>query len=185
MTFRTSKKHKAQESTKTSKNALKLASRFQRFLKTGVASKKDLKDLDERFNSQLSQQGDRVLTLLDQLREFAAKNGGLDLVNQSCELWAKWLASLDSKENLGFSNLKIADGATDDTHGILLEGVIDAETNLFQMLFAYKSMLSSTIRNAGSIDEMARTSIFECAKEIIDTFQSRQRLLSKIINSQR
>ncbi|HYB03796.1 MAG TPA: hypothetical protein VED17_05000 [Nitrososphaerales archaeon] len=185
MTFRTSKKHKAQESTKISTNALKLASRFQRFLNTGVGSKKDLKDVDDRFNSQLSQQGDKILTLLDQLKEVVSKDISKDVLDQSCEFWAKWLSSLDSKDNVGYSNLRISDAASDGTQGVLVEGVIDAETHLFQMLFAFKTALSNALKDSDSMDENACLDISSGAREIIETYHSRQRILEKIAGSKR
>jgi hypothetical protein len=183
LTFRSSKKHKVQESTKVSSNALKLASRFQRFLNTGVGSRKDLRDVDERFMSQLSQQGDKILTLLDQLRELVPKGLPQEALNQSCEAWAKWLASCDSKENLGYSNLKASDGGSDGTQGVLLEGVIDAETHLFQMLYAYKVTLTNALKDPDSLDERLIGDISEGAREIMETFQSRQRILGKIVRS--
>ena len=153
MTFRTSKKHKTQESAKLSTNALKLASRFQRFLNTGVGTKKILKDVDDRFYSQVSQQGDKILTLLDQLKEIVSKDVSKDVLDQSCEVWAKWLSSLDSKDNLGYCNLRVSEAASDGTQGVLLEGVIDIETHLFQMLFAFKTALSNALKDSDSLGE--------------------------------
>jgi hypothetical protein len=185
LTFRTSKKHKSQESTKASRNALKLASRFQRFLNTGVSSKKDLKDVDERLSLQVKQQGDKILTLLDQLKDVATKGAGQGQLEQAFESWVKWISSLDSKDNLGYSSLKSTDGVKDDTLGILLEGVVDAETHLFQMLFAYKSSLSYAIKNPDALDAKSSHEFFESGCEIIETYQSRQRMLGKIVNSKR
>jgi len=181
LTFRTSKKHKSQESTKAAKNALKLASKFQRFLTTGVASKKDLKEVDERFISQLSQQSDKVLTLLDQLRELVSPNQRQEFLEPACEIWVKWVSSLDSKSNLGYSAVKFGD-SSDVTQGVLLESVVDSETNLFQMLYALKLTLSTAVRNPDSLDGKACLEILEGAREIIDSFQSRQRMLGKIVN---
>jgi len=141
--------------------------------------------VDERFVSQVSQQGDKILTLLDQLRELVPKALSPEVLNLSCEIWAKWLASLDSKENLGYSNLKASDGGSDGTQGVLLEGVIDAETHLFQMLFAYKTTLSNALKDPDSLDDRGLVDISEGAKEIIETFQSRQRILGKIVRSRR
>jgi hypothetical protein len=185
LTFRSSKKHKTQESTKLSTNALKLASRFQRFLNTGVGSKKDLKAVDDRFNTQVLQQGDRILTLLDQLKEIASKDSSKDVLDQSCELWAKWLSSLDSKDNLGYSNLRVSEAASDGTQGVLVESVIDAETHLFQMLYAFKSALSNALKDSDSMDEKASMEISRGAKEIIETYHSRQRILGKIAGPKR
>jgi hypothetical protein len=182
LTFRTSKKHKAQESTRSVKNALKLASKFQHFLNTGVASKKDLKDVDERFISQVSQHGDRILSMLDQLKEISSSTEGQESLSLACELWAKLLSNLDSKENLGYSNLKFVEGVTDDAQGSLLEAVVDAETHFFHMLLALKSTLSSSLKNPESLDGGFCTSILGNAKEVIDGYHSRQRLLAKIVN---
>jgi hypothetical protein len=180
LTFRTSKKHKTQESSKVSSNALKLVSRFQRFLDTGVGSKKDLKDVDARFFSQVSQQGDKILTLLDQLREITPKKQGPRELDQSCEFWAKWLSSLNSKENLGYSSLKTSEGSVDSTQGVLLESVVDIETHLFQTLFAFKSLLSNVLKE--SLNDKTEAEISNSARDIIDTYQTRQRMLGKLVN---
>ncbi len=185
MTFRASKKHKAQESTKSAKNALKLVSRFQRFLNTGVASRKDLRDIDERFASQISQQGDRILTLLDQLREVAPKSHGQDLLDRTCEVWAKWLSDSDSKENVGYGNLKFSEEISDETQRLLLEGVVDAETHLFQTLLAFKAALSYFLKNPETMEVRNSAEIMGSAKEIIETYLSRQRMLAKIAGSRR
>jgi len=181
LTFRTGKKHKVQESTKSGKNALKLASRFQRFLNTGIASKRDLKEIDDRFISQVSQQGDKVLMLLDQLKEVLSggrENGGLE---RTCDIWAKWLSSLNSKENLGYSSVKYREG----TENVLLESVIDTETHLFQMLLAFKSTISSALKSPGSFDDKIFSALQEGASEIIEAFQQRQRMLGKMTNYRR
>lgn len=183
MTFRTGKKHKAQESTKAAKNALKLASRFQHFLTTGVASKKDLKEVDERFVSQVSQQSDRILTLLDQLRDIAPKGRERELIDHVCEDWAKWVSTIYSKENLGYSSLKLTDYSTDETIAVLLEGVVDSETHLFQMLFALKSSLSLSVKSSDRLDAKISEEYVEGTREIMECFQSRQRTLSKIASS--
>lgn len=181
MTFRTSKKHKAQESTKSSKNALKLASRFQRFLNTGIASKKDLKEIDERFSSQISQQGDKILMMLDQLKETVPSRRGNEVLERTCDAWAKWLSSLDSKENLGYSNVRYSDGV----ENALLESVIDAETHLFQMLIAYKSSVSFGLKNPSEFEGSTLAALQEGTAEIFETFQQRQKILGKISNSKR
>jgi len=183
LTFRASKKHKTQESTKAAKNALKLASRFQHFLNTGDATKKDLKEIDERFATQVSQQSDKILTLLDQLREVVPRNNGQEYLFRTCESWSKWVLTLDSRENLGYSNLKLGDGAADETLGVLLEGVVDSETHLFQMIFAFKSSISSALKVPESLDARSCLDFSEGAKEIMECFQSRQRMLAKIANS--
>ncbi len=174
-----------QESTKISTNALKLASRFQRFLNTGIGSKKDLKDIDDRFNSQVTQQGDKILTLLDQLREVTAKEASKEILSQSCEVWARWLGSLDAKELLGYSNLKVSDSTLDDTQGVLVESVLEAETHLFQMLFGLKATLSNALKSPDGFDEKECGELLMGAKEIMETYQSRQKMLGKIVGLKR
>jgi hypothetical protein len=185
LTFRASKKHKSQESTKISTNALKLASRFQHFLNTGEGSKKDLKEVDDRFNSQISQQGDKILTLLDQLREIVPKEASKALLDQACETWAKWLSGLDTKEILGYAHLKVSEAASDGTQGILLESVLEAETHLFQMLFAIKAALSSALKDPDSTNERACADLSLGINEIMETYQTRQRILGKVIGPRR
>jgi hypothetical protein len=185
LTFRAGKKHKSQESTKAGKNALKLASRFQHFLNTGVVSKKDLKEIDERFSSQISQQGDRVLTVLDQVRE-GSSGKVREVMDETCEFWAKWLSTLNSKETLGYSNLKITDGGWDETSIALLEGVVDSESHLFQMLFALKSSLSAAVKNPDSASDARLAQEFAAGtKEVVESFHLRQRMMAKIASAKR
>jgi len=150
-----------------------------------VGSKKDLKEIDERFNSQVSQQGDKILTLLDQLREIVLKEASKALLDQACETWAKWLSALDSKEILGYSQLKISEAASDGTQGVLLESVLEAETHLFQMLFAFKAALSSALKDPDSVDGPALVDLSLGTKEIMETYQTRQHILGKVIGPRR
>lgn len=181
MTFRTSKKHKTQESTKSGKNALRLTSRFQRFLNTGIASKKDLKEIDERFSSQISQQGDKILKMLDQLKDIVTTSHANEILERTCNAWAKWLSSLDSREILGYSNVKYPDAA----ENALLESVIDMETHLFQMMLAYRSTISSGLKNPSGFDDRRLAAVQGGASEIFDAFQRRQKTLGKITASRR
>jgi hypothetical protein len=183
LTFRSGKKHKTQESTKSAKSALKLASRFQHFLTTGSATRKDLKEIDERFKSQFSQQSDRILTMLDQLREVVAGGEAQNLLIQGCEEWARWMAGLDSNESLGYSSVRPGNGESDETLGLLLEGVVDSETNLFQMQFALKASLSSALKNPESLDLRWCQEIARATKDVMAGFQSRQNMLARIVRS--
>jgi hypothetical protein len=167
-----------QESGKSARNVLKLASRFQKFLTTGIASRKDLKDVDDQFNALISQQGDKILMLLDQLKDHVQKGEGQERVEQMCEVWAKWLASLDSKGQIGYSNLRSA-GIESETHGILLEAAVDAETDLFRMLLAFKTNLSSLVRNVSS-GIPSSLDILDTVEEIIGAYEQKQKVLTKI-----
>jgi hypothetical protein len=181
LTFRTGKKHKVQASGKSARNVLKLASRFQRFLSTGVATRKDLKDIDDQFDAMVSQQGDKILTLLDQLKDRLPKGEAQDSVERTCEVWARWLASLDSKGRFGYSSLGSA-GIELETHGLLLESALDAETDLFRMLLTFKTNLSSLVRNMSSIGPVSLDMV-EGSAEIINAYEQKQKALMKITSS--
>ncbi len=140
-----------------------------------------LKEVDERFFSQISQQGDKILTLLDQLREIISPNQGRDILDPACDIWAKWLSGLDGKSNLGYSNLKLSE-SDDGTRGVLLEAVVDSETHLFQMLFALKATLTLALKNPDSSEAASSLEILNGTRDIIEGFQSRQRMLGKIVN---
>ena len=170
-----------QESGKSAKNVLKLASRFQRFLTTGVATRKDLKDIDDQFDAIISQQGDKILTLLDQIKDHVPKGKAQDNVERTCEVWAKWLAGLDSKGKFGYSSLKCA-GIESETHGLLLETAVDAETDLFRMLLTFKTNLSSLARNIPNTGPVS-LDLLEDAEEIIDAYEQKQKALTKIASS--
>src|SRR5579872_1188787 len=94
LTFRTGKKHKIQETGKSGRNVLKLASKFQRFLNTGKSSKKDLKQIDDLFTMAVLEQGGAVLQLLDQLKDRIPKTIGKDSIERTFESWTKWLTNL-------------------------------------------------------------------------------------------
>src|ERR1700730_8619855 len=92
LTFRTGKKHKIQETGKSGKNVLKLASKFQRFLNTGKSSKKDLKEIDDLFSAAIFDQGSAILQILDQLKDKIPKGSHNETtINRSFEIWTKWL----------------------------------------------------------------------------------------------
>ena len=95
MTFRTGKKHKIQETGKSGRNVLKLASRFQRFLNTGKSSKKDLKEIDDLFSAAIFDQSSTVLQILDQLKDKIPKGPGKETVDRSFDTLDK--VALDSK----------------------------------------------------------------------------------------
>lgn len=149
-------------------------------MSTGSATKKDLKEIDERFSSQFSQQCDKILTVLDQLRDVIQSGDGRDLINNACEEWAKWIGSLDSSEVIGYSSVRTGEGASEEVLGVLLERVVDSETDLFQMLYALKSSLTVCLKYPQNIDlEMCRELSFG-TREIMEIFQIRQKLLVKI-----
>ncbi|MDA4111936.1 MAG: hypothetical protein OK439_05315 [Thaumarchaeota archaeon] len=178
MTFRTGKKHKAQETGKTGRNVLKLASRFQRFLNTGKSSKKDLKEIDDLFSMAVLDQGSSVLQLLDQLKDRIPKTDGKDAIDLTFENWTKWLASLKAKENLGYSSLRFL-ASEGETQSILIEGAIDAESDLFRSLHAFKSYLSVTVRKS-AYEVSDSKEISTGAEEIFEAYRIKQRILGKM-----
>jgi hypothetical protein len=142
-----------------------------------------LKDIDDLFNILVSQQGDKILMLLDQLKDHALKGEEQETVARTCEVWAKWLTSLDFKEKLGYSSVRRA-GIESETHGLLLESAVDAETDLFRMLLTFKMNLSSLVRNISSLTPMS-LDIFSGAEEIMGAYEQKQRAFVRIASSLR
>lgn len=176
MTFRAGKRHRVQESGKSTKNVLRLASRLQRFLNTGKASKQDLKAIDAQFISLVSDYGDKILQLLDQLRERMPKTKGRDAVNQTCQRWMKWLDELNSKSRECYSNVQVSRVAAQNA---LLESVVDAESDFFRMLGAFNSTLDSFVRKS-SYELPNAGEISNSVDEILELYNLRQRLLAKV-----
>ncbi|MGH2639009.1 MAG: hypothetical protein ACRDF4_06985 [Rhabdochlamydiaceae bacterium] len=176
MTFRTSKRHRVQESSKSQKNVLKLASKLQHFLNTGKASKQDLKAIDSQISQITADQGDKILKLLDQLKEGVAKSKGRDLIQQVCDDWAKWLSSMDSKKSRGYSGVR---PEKSDSRNALVEATIEADSEVFRMLSAFNASLALWVRQA-SHEVPDFKEISSCAHEIIDAHATRQKILAKI-----
>lgn len=177
LTIRTGKRHRVQESSRSQKSVLKLASKLQHFLNTGTASKRDLKSIDTQITQLTRHQGDRIMDLLDQLKDRIPKSKGRETVEQACATWAKWLSSLDSKQNMGYADLTLEQGS--DNGRALVESTIDAETDVFRMLAAFNSSLLAYLRQASYKVPDSRE-ISGCAGEIIEAYQSRQKLLAKL-----
>jgi hypothetical protein len=178
LTFRTGKKHKIQETGKSGRNVLKLASRFQRFLNTGKSSKKDLKEIDDLFSAAIFDQSSTVLQILDQLKDKIPKGPGKETVDRTFDSWTKWLSTLKAKENLGYSSLKLIP-AEGETQSILLEGAIDAESDLFRSLLAYKSSLANFVRKLEYLEADLKE-VSTGAEEIFEAYRIKQRILSKM-----
>ena len=178
LTFRTGKKHKIQETGRSGKNVLKLASKFQRFLNTGKSSKKDLKEIDDLFSAAIFDQGGAVLQILDQLKDKFPRGSGNEMIARSFDIWTKWLANLKARENIGYSNLRLLP-AEGETQSILLEGAIDAESDLFRSLLAYKATLASLVRKT-EYDAADYREISSGAEEIFEAYRIKQRILGKM-----
>jgi hypothetical protein len=178
LTFRTGKKHKIQQTGRSSKNVLKLASKFQRFLNTGKSSKKDLKEIDDHFSAAIFDQGSAVLQILDQLKDKFPRGSDNEIIARCFDSWTKWLANLKARENIGYSNLRLLP-AEGETQSILLEGAIDAESDLFRSLLAYKATLASLVRKA-EYNASDYREISSGAEEIFEAFRIKQRILGKM-----
>src|SRR5579872_3259461 len=178
LTFRTGKKHKIQETGRSGKNVLKLASKFQRFLKTGKSSKKDLKEIDDLFSTAIFDQGSAVLQILDQLKDKIPRGSGKEIIERSFDAWTKWLANLKARENIGYSSLRLIP-AEGETQSILLEGAIDAESDLFRSLMAYKSSLGNLVRQS-EYETADYKEIADGAEEIFEAYRIKQRILGKM-----
>ncbi len=175
MTFRTGKRHKVQESGKSTKNVLKLASRLQRFLDTGKASKQDLEDIDAQFIAFVSERGEKILGLLDQLQERMQKTKRSESINQIYEKWSKWLSQLHTADFQGYLSVR---GTRIGSQNALLESAVDAESDLLGMLNAFNNSIAAFVRKSSyelpDVEEISRS-----AEEILEMYEMRQRILSK------
>jgi hypothetical protein len=175
LTFRTGKRHKVQESGK-SKNVLKLASKLQYFVNTGKVSKRDLKQIDNQISLITSDQGGKILELLDELKNRTPKVKGKETLEQICNDWKNWLAKLDSKEVLGYSDIGVE---RVETRSAILESAIDSDSDMFRMLSAFHVSLTGWVRKA-SYEVPNSDEIQTSAKEILDAYQTKQRVLAKL-----
>lgn len=165
-----------QESGKSKKSVLKLASRLQHFLNTGKASKQDLKAIDKNFRQLLSGNGKKVLQLLDELRERAPKAKGRDALDSTCEQWSRWVSDLENENPAGYSSLNLASG---DARSALLEASIDADADLARMLLTFSATLANSIRKS-SYEIPDAKDISGSAEEIFEAYRTRQKLLARI-----
>jgi phage terminase small subunit len=173
LTFRTGKRHRVQEKGK-SKSVLKLASKLQHFVDTGKASRSDLKEIDNQISLVASDQGRKILQLLEQLKEKTQK--GRRSLEQTCADWSDWLAKLDSKHALGYSDVHVENG---EGRSAILESLIDADTDIFRMLSAFSFSSASWLRKA-SYNTTDFKEIRESALDIMSAYHTRQRILSKL-----
>lgn len=175
MTFRTGKRHRVQESGKSTKNVMKLASRLQHFLNTGKASKQDLEAIDSHFIASVSEHGEKILRLLEQLRELMQKTKRRDLANQVYERWSKWLARLDTENFRGYSSFQ---SARIDVQNALLESAVDAESDLLGMLNAFNISIAAYVRKSSyelpNVEEISKST-----EEILEVFEERQKILER------
>ena len=183
LTFRTDKHHKVQESNKSSKNILKLASKLQHFIDTGRATKSDLKAIDEVFRSLLIDQGRRGLQMLEQLQEHVPKSKGKDSLDEACSKWSRWVSSIESAEKefpAGYANV---DPSKIGYQNVLLEEAVDYDSDISRMLVAFNSALADSLRKS-SYQIPDGEEINEGASEIIELFNVREKILLKASSEQ-
>jgi hypothetical protein len=176
LTFRTGKRHKVQESGKTGKSVQKLATRLQRFANTGKASKRDLVDIDCQLRNALFEHAKKITRLLDQLSDHASQEKAADLILRVRSQWSDWLSDLESRDSLGYSDVKFEKQAGQNA---ILDSIMDADSELFNMLSAFNSALVSNVeRSSYQIPDFDQ--VYSGAIEIIETYQSKQRMLSRL-----
>ncbi len=174
LTFRTGKRHRVQESGK-SKNVLKLASKLQYFINTGKSSKRDLKQIDYQIALIISDQGAKISQLLGELKDRTPKVKGRDALEWTCTDWKNWLTRLDSKDVLGYADIS----AESEARSAILESAVDSDTDMFRMLSAFNVSLTACVRKS-SYEVPNSDEIQTSAKEILDAYQTKQRVLAKL-----
>jgi gamma-glutamylcysteine synthetase len=180
LTYRSDKRHKVQESRKSSKNVLKLASKLQRFVVTGKASKQDLRAIDENFRLGLIDQGKKTLQMLDQLREHIPKIRGKDSVEDAIGCWSNWIAHVESHSPLtGYCAIN---SSKMGFQNVLLEEAIDVDADLVRMMLAFNSSLAMVLRKC-SYEVPDTKEIAQSVVEIMDAFGTREKLLNKLASS--
>ncbi len=176
LTFRADKNRRIQESSKSSRNALKLASRLQRFLVTGKISKKDLEAIDAHYSTLLLGQGKHVFEMLEQLVEHVPRSKGRESLEGACESWRKWVSIIEGGGYLGYSG---AFPQRNEFKSALIEEVIDLDTDLSRMIMVFNESLTSTLRKS-SYELPDVEEIGETVQEILEIYSTRERTLRKI-----
>lgn len=173
MNFREEKRHRIRESGKSTKNALKLASRLQHFLSTGKVTRQILKDLDAQFISAVSEYGEKIKKSLDQLKDYVPKSKWRDALEQIDDKWMKWLTGLKSRNCLGYSDIPTTSSKTQIS---MIDSVVDTESDLMRMLSAFSVSIVNSIKKSSyelpNIDEISKN-----VDEILAAYGARQRIL--------
>ena len=173
MTFRSGKRHRVQESGK-SKSVQKLASKLQLFTKTGKVSQSDLKAVDNRLYSLLSDRVERISQLLDSVGQSVPAAKAREFAKISQE-WGKWLTELGSKNSIGYSQITVRNQSGD----VLLENLFDMDSELFNMLSAFDNSISEMVAKASyqvpNLEELKQNST-----EIIALFHSRKKAIASL-----
>ena len=176
MTFRTDKHHRIQESEKSKKSVLKLASKLQHFLNTGKASKQDLKAIDKNFQQTIYDNGRKIWQMLEEVQLRIPKAKGKDTIDSICTKWAKWLDEIRVNAPLGYCDLKLAQGSIPSA---LLEATIDADSDLFRLLISYDSMMDDCIKRSSYVVPNVND-IAEGAEAVLEAYVTRQNLMSRL-----
>lgn len=176
MTFRSDKHHRIQESSRSKNGVLKLASKLQLFLNTGKASKYDLKAIDKNFRQTLYEDARKIKQMLEEVRLRVPQSKGRDSIDSICSRWSTWLDELKSAGPLGYCDLKLTESMVPTA---LVEASIDADSDLFRLLFSYDAMIANYIRKS-AYEVPSAKEIVEGAQDVLDAYSTRQDLMSRI-----
>ena len=174
MSYRTDKRHRTQETGKVDRSILVLASRLQKFVSTGLSTKKDLKAIDAHLTQFLLKEARKALESLVQLESQIPKTASQEGFGPICASLSAWIAHLVSKEIVGYSDIAATKGES-----ALLEQVVDLDSDLATMMIEVNACLSGCI--AKSSYEIPDTrEITREVEEILDLYNSREKLLLKV-----
>jgi hypothetical protein len=176
LTFRSEKRHRAQESSRSKKSLPKLAAKLQHFANTGKVAKQDLKEIDRNMQLFLQEKGGKCLNILDQLRERTPPAKGKDVLELACNRWAKWVSDITSKPPAGYASVKEVSG---DARSTLFEECVDADADLSGMLISFASSLSESIKKS-SYQLPGAGELSKDVEEIVSAYDSREKLMERL-----
>lgn len=118
--------------------------------------------------------GRRIMQMIDQLQDHAPRNE--QIASKMASEWSSWLSELNSNKMSGYSDVEFEkeDGLT-----AMLESIMDIDSELFSMLAWFKTSLAAKMGRASyelpNFDE-----IYSNEREIIEEYNNRQRILSRL-----
>ena len=174
MSYRTDKRHRTQETGKVDRSILVLASRLQKFVSTGLSTKKDLKAIDTHLTQFLVKEARKALESLEQLGYHFPKTTTQESLGPLCDSLSNWIAHLGSKDTVGYSDVAATKGES-----ALLEQVVDLDSDLATMMIGVNTCLSGCLAKS-SYEVPDTREITREVEEILSLYSSREKMLSKV-----
>ncbi len=176
MKIRSNKRHQLRTSGKAERSVLVLASRLQRFLSTGRATKKDLRDIDLRITTFLSDEGRKALEFLKKLEDRIPILTEKEKIQGTSLSISKWVEQLESEDVPGYCNVQVKHLSRQK---LVLEEIADMDGDIARMISSVNERLESSLSRSSyeipKLDEIAKS----CA-EVINAYGLREKLLCEV-----